>query len=120
MEQTVTNTDLSSALALIISRFDALDKKVSSLSHFSTEVKKVEWLNVSELCDYLPSHPREQTVYSWTSSRKIPFHKKGRSIMFDKKEIDAWLEDSDHIKSTEDLDREAYEFVNNKKNINKK
>ena len=115
MEETIKHNDMPAALTLILSRLDALDKRLSDMTHFSTESEKVEWLNVAELCKYLPSHPREQTVYSWTCSRKIPFHKKGRSIMFDKKEIDAWLLESRHIKSESDLAREALEFINSKK-----
>lgn len=74
----------------------------------------MQWLNVDELREYLPSHPQKQTIYSWTSTRRIPFHKKGRSIMFDKAEIDAWLQESDRIKSVEEIEREATSFINNK------
>lgn len=115
MERPITHNDMPEVLTLILSKLDALDERISNMAHFSTESEKVEWLNVAELCKYLPSHPREQTVYSWTCSRKIPFHKKGRSIMFDKKEIDQWLQNSSHYKSEQDLEDEAKSFIESKK-----
>lgn len=77
--------------------------------------QEYRWLNVTQLCEYLPSHPKKQTIYSWTSKKRIPYHKKGRSIMFDKGEIDAWLLDGEHFKSESDIEREAKEFVINGK-----
>lgn len=44
--------------------------------------KGLEWLSVSELSEYLPTHPVEHTIYCWTSNKQIPFHKKGKRIMF--------------------------------------
>ena len=118
MEKQNTYDNVPETLTLIMSKIDALTETVNSLGHFSTESKKVEWLNVAELCEYLPSHPREQTVYSWTCARKIPYHKKGRSIMFDKKEIDQWLQNSSHYKSEQDLEDEAKSFIESKKKNN--
>lgn len=115
MDDMNINNEMLEALTLVLSKLDALDEKVSSMEHFSTESEMVEWLNVAELCKYLPSHPREQTVYSWTCKRKIPFHKKGRSIMFDKKEIDQWLKNSSHYKSEQELEDEAKSFIESKK-----
>lgn len=118
MDEIITHDNMPAALTLIMSKIDALTETVNSLGHFSTESKKVEWLNVAELCEYLPSHPREQTVYSWTCARKIPFHKKGRSIMFDKKEIDQWLQSGSHYKSQQEIEDEARSFIESKKKNN--
>ena len=118
MEKQNTYVNVPETLTLIISKLDSLKEQLSSIAHFSTESKMVEWLNVTELCEYLPSHPREQTVYSWTCSRKIPFHKKGRSIMFDKKEIDQWLQSGSHYKSQQEIEDEARSFIESKKKNN--
>ncbi len=115
MDKTITYNDVPATLKAILSKVIALEERLIGIEHLSTEDEKVEWLNVAELCKYLPSHPREQTVYSWTCSRKIPFHKKGRSIMFDKKEIDQWLQNNSHYKSEQDLEDEAKSFIENKK-----
>lgn len=115
MEKNITYNEMPDALAYLITKVEAIDRMLKHMMPLSTEKKEVKWLNVEELCEYLPSHPREQTVYSWTSSRKIPFHKKGRSIMFNKREIDEWLQDSSHYKSEKDLEEEAREFITSKK-----
>ena len=72
-------------------------------------------LNVADLIEFLPTHPAEQTIYGWTSARKIPFHKKGKSIIFNKKEIEEWLREGTYRKSEADLENEAMAFINNKR-----
>lgn len=106
---------LHQAVMTILEKVEYLDAKLSKI--FSPEHEKVipAWLNVAELQNYLPSHPKKQTIYSWTCTRKIPFHKKGRSIMFNKSEIDVWLQDSEHIKSLDEIERAAQEFVTKKR-----
>lgn len=101
-------------LDAILAKVTALEEK---LDHFQPmpQAEGKQWLNMAELIDYLPNHPAEQTVYGWTSARKIPFHKQGKSIMFKKSEIDAWLEGSTYRKSQKDLEREAAAFINGKR-----
>ena len=33
------------------------------------------------------------TLYSWTSQRKVPFIKLGNRVRFDRKKLDAWLDE---------------------------
>ena len=51
------------------------------------------WLDIKELCEYLPNKPKKQTIYGYISASKIPVHKsKGeKKLRFLKSEIDAWL-----------------------------
>ena len=110
----ITDTTLDMFFKILMEKIDTLDEKFSNMFGSARDKKKSSWLNVSELQAYLPSHPKKQTIYSWTSTRKIPFHKKGRSIMFDKAEIDAWLQDSEHVQSIDEIEQEAQKFFNNK------
>jgi hypothetical protein len=71
-------------------------------------------MNLKELREYLPSHPAEQTVYGWTSCHQIPFHKKGKRIMFLKSEIDDWLH-AGKMKSQKELEEEAENFIKSKR-----
>ena len=98
----------------ILAKVTALEEK---LDHFQStpQAEGKQWLNITELIDYLPNHPAEQTVYGWTSARKIPFHKQGKSIMFKKSEIDAWLEGCTYHKSQKDLEQEAAAFVHGRR-----
>ena len=50
-----------------------------------------QWLNVEDLCKYLPDHPCRNTVYKWKRKGIIPFHKRSKHLYFLKSEIDAWL-----------------------------
>ena len=114
IEEITTFENLPKMMATLLQKVEGLYDRLDSIIRPPQEPESKLWLNVSELQAYLPSHPKRQTIYSWTSSRLIPFHKKGRSIMFDKNEIDAWLLDSEHMKSISDLEREANDFVKNK------
>lgn len=106
--------DLPKALAWIIDKLKDLEHKVDGLVPRTKEAPPDEWLNLRELCDYLPSHPAFQTVYGWTSCHQIPYHKKGKRIMFLKSEIDDWLH-SGKMKSQRELEQEASNFIQIKK-----
>ncbi len=77
------------------------------------------WLNLNELCDYLPDKPSKATVYSWVQKGLIPFHKGigQRRLKFSKPEIDSWI-NSGRVKTKFELDLEAEEHLN--KRISKK
>lgn len=115
IKERLTFEDLPNAIAVLLDKIEALAEKVEGLKIEKEDKDEPQWLNVAELSAYLPSHPKEQTIYSWTCSHKIPFHKKGRNIMFDKKEIDEWLLGSTHYKSEQELEQEAMQFVNSKR-----
>lgn len=50
-----------------------------------------QWLNISELCNFLPDKPSKNTIYSWVQNRTIPFHKGAKKLRFLKSEIDNWM-----------------------------
>lgn len=52
------------------------------------------WMNLSELCEYLPDKPSKPTVYGWVCNWQIPFHKTSKRLSFLKSEIDVWIMDS--------------------------
>lgn len=115
MEELIINNSLNDKLTLVLTKLDSIEKRLCEHITPMEEHQEAKWLNVAELCEYLPSHPKVQTVYSWTCSRKIPFHKKGRSIMFDKMEIDQWLQDGCHYKTEQDLKEEAIKYIESKR-----
>lgn len=49
------------------------------------------YLNIKELSIYLGF--AVGTLYQWVFYKRIPYHKFGKSIRFDKLEIDKWSED---------------------------
>jgi hypothetical protein len=65
---------------------DAISK-VNSKSDFD------EWFNLNGLIEYIPSHPKAQTIYDWVHKNIIPYHKSldTKMLTFLKSEIDDWL-----------------------------
>lgn len=113
-EQVLNFNDLPSALSLVISKLTDLDEKVSVLTSQIQSSNGREWLTVSELKEYLPTHPVEHTIYCWTSNQEIPFHKRGKRIMFLKSEIDDWLQEN-KSKSRTEIMKEAFAYVQSKR-----
>lgn len=109
-EKKITFDEMPGAMSWMMDKLTEIDVKIDGLSGKTQVVSEEQWLNLDELRAYLPSHPAEQTVYGWTSNHLIPFHKRGRRIMFLKVEIDAWLH-SGKIKSQEELRIEAEKHI---------
>ena len=92
-EKNITYEDLPKAMKWMMDKLNELTSKVDNINNQSVQPQTDQWMNLKELCEYLPNHPAEQTVYGWTSCHQIPFHKRGKRIMFLKSEIDTWLHD---------------------------
>lgn len=90
-DKNITFEDLPKAMSWMMDKLNKLDSKIDGLNNIPLVRPADQWMNLKKLCEYLPSHPAEQTVYGWTSCHQIPFHKRGKRIMFLKSEIDAWL-----------------------------
>lgn len=81
----------------INSRLDRLEKLLTDLSEkeFVSQHSNDsdQWFDLKGLIEYLPSHPRPQTVYDWVGKKIIPYHKAPdtKMLLFSKKEIDAWM-----------------------------
>ena len=114
-DKNITFEDLPKAMSWMMDKLNKLDSKIDGLNNIPQVRSADQWMNLKELCEYLPSHPAEQTVYGWTSCHQIPFHKRGKRIMFLKSEIDAWLHDGKR-KSQKELAEEAAQFINAKRN----
>jgi len=65
--------------------------KVINIEKTATDDDK--WLNIKELCNYLPDKPSKATIYGWVHIKKIPYYKKGKALFFKKSEIDRWLQE---------------------------
>ena len=63
------------ALSYLIEKVEGLEKTAQSLLNRQEECCSPHWMDVDELCDYIPSHPVKQTVYGWVSDKQIPHHK---------------------------------------------
>jgi len=75
------------------------------------------WLNLTELCEYLPDKPVKPTVYGWVHHRVIPCHRKGKKLYFLKSEIDTWLK-AGRKKTYAETANEAEQYLLTKKGLN--
>ena len=106
--------EMPQALNYLISKVESLEEMVNELSIQKDVPEQPEWMNIDDLRQYLPSHPAKQTIYGWVNDKLIPYYKTSKKLSFKKSEIDDWLNQG-HRKSTEELQREAGEFITRKK-----
>ena len=83
--------EIAQLKGFIMSNFSALQ---------APEPPKV-WMDLTQLCEYLPDKPSKATVYGWVCARTIPYHKKTKKLSFLKSEIDAWIIKSGHATAEE-------------------
>lgn len=93
-DKNITFEDLPKAMSWMMDKLNKLDSKIDGLNNIPQVRPADQWMNLKELCEYLPSHPAEQTL---------------------KSEIDAWLHDGKR-KSQKELAEEAAQFINAKRN----
>jgi hypothetical protein len=72
------------------------------------------WLNVDELCEYLPNKPKRQTIYIWVHNSIIPYHKRSLGLYFLRSEVDKWLKEG-RRKTVNEISVEAEKILANKK-----
>ena len=86
-----TLEEMPGALSYLIEKVEGLEKTAQSLLNRQGESSLPHWMDIDELCDYIPSHPVKQTVYGWVSDKQIPHHKINKALVFLQSEIDDWM-----------------------------
>ena len=109
--------DIPEILGWIKEKLVELDAKIDVIQDKKElAVEEDRWFSVQEVSDYLPEHPAVQTLYTWTSAKRIPYHKEGKRLRFLKSEIDTWLKKPEaHFKSIEQIEDEARKYVESKR-----
>ena len=83
---------------------ETLPKAFAHLTNEVSEIKRLllsksneqpteadRWLDLNELCLYIPDKPSKATVYGWVNARTIPVHKGGKKLRFLQSEVDNWM-----------------------------
>lgn len=104
--------DVPKAVAHLINKVEKIETLLSAEQKAQPEAD--QWLNLNDLCKYHPGHPAKPTVYAWIGQRSIPYHKKGKKLMFLKSEIDNWLKEG-RRKTAAEIQAEAEQYVNNQR-----
>jgi excisionase family DNA binding protein len=105
----ISFNDVPKAVAHLISKVEKIETLLQSQNR-SEQSETDRWLNLDDLCKYHPDHPAKPTVYAWIGQRSIPYHKKGKKLMFLKSEIDSWLKEG-RRKTAAEIQAEAEQFV---------
>ena len=105
----ISFNDVPRAVAHLINKVENIETLLSATQPQAQESD--QWLNLNDLCNYHPDRPAKPTVYAWIGQRSIPYHKKGKKLMFLKSEIDAWLKDG-RRKTAAEIQTEAQQYVN--------
>jgi predicted DNA-binding transcriptional regulator AlpA len=84
--------------------FNELPKAVTQLYDKLTNIERIlleksnvpqpqsdRWFDLNELVEYDPEKRTKPTFYGYVGDESIPFHKRGKKLIFLKSEIDAWL-----------------------------
>jgi excisionase family DNA binding protein len=83
--------ELPAAVETLIDMVKSMKRWIDNYEANSTT--QSQWLNIDELCDYLPDRPAKKTIYKWVSDNTIPFYKGTKALRFHKPEIDNWLKE---------------------------
>ena len=70
----------------------SVKKVLTELKELKQEETSDRWMNLNELCEYMPDRPSKATVYGWVNLGKIPVHKGGKKLRCLKSEIDNWMQ----------------------------
>ena len=110
--ETLSFNDVPQAVAHLINKVEKIETLLIEKQPKAQEADR--WLSLDDLCNYHPTHPAKPTVYTWIGQRLIPYHKKGKKLVFLKSEIDTWLKEG-RRKTAAEIHAEAEEFIRNKK-----
>ena len=105
-----TLEEMPGALSYLIWKVEGLEETIQTMRNRQQVSNAPHWMDIDELCAYIPSHPVKQTVYGWVSNKQIPYHKINKALTFLQSEIDDWMKQR-HSKSQEELEHEAQEFI---------
>ena len=89
------------ARATLLNEVRDLKQLVSERLTSPAPAENPVWMDLAQLCEYLPDKPSKATVYGWVCARTIPYHKKTKKLSFLKSEIDAWIIKSGHATAEE-------------------
>ena len=111
--------------------FDELPLAVSQLTNEVSELKTLvlqqfnqpaqdqdQWFDLNELVEYDPEKRTKPTFYGYIHKGLIPYHKRGKKLLFLKSEIDNWLKQG-RKKTNAEIEADADEHLSKRKGGNR-
>jgi excisionase family DNA binding protein len=110
--QSISFNDLPQAVQQLHTKLAGIEQLLKTMGSKKNDAS--DWLNIQQLCDYLPDKPAKATIYNWVQAGKIPYHKGSKRLRFSKPEIDQWL-NGNTFNTAEKIAAEARGYVLNTK-----
>lgn len=112
-DKEITFDQLPQAVAHIYKKLDQIERLL--LENNSTpQPDSIIWMDLEALVAYDPEKRAKTTFYAYVKRRQIPFHKRGKKIIFLRSEIDNWLKQG-RQKTFPEIVEKADEYLANKK-----
>ena len=92
--KTVTVAMIPEVLGTIVQELELLDAWLTMKTEpilNGTLGPDEEWMTLSDLLRYIPGNPKKPTVMNWLYTYGIPHYRTGKTLLFRRSEIDAWL-----------------------------
>ena len=118
MPEEISFNSLPHAVAQLLTKLNHIEKLLSEKSN-SPHYDSDRWFDLDELVRYDPEKRSKPTFYGYVHRQEIPYHKRGRKLIFLKSEIDQWLKGG-RRKTIEEIEEEAFFSLNSKKRGGKK
>lgn len=102
-----TFEQLPQAVSDLHGKLEIIERLLLQKGQNLADQEKERWLDLNELCDYLPDKPTKATVYGWVHHSLIPYHKREHSkkLIFLQSEINSWIK-SGRRKTASELQEE--------------
>jgi excisionase family DNA binding protein len=97
---------------LILERLDRIEKAIENLKTANPIQVNNAPMNVKEVSKYL--NISVSAIYKRTFKNEIPHYKYAKILYFKKEEIDEWIY-ANKIKTIQDIENEAYEYLRKRK-----
>jgi predicted DNA-binding transcriptional regulator AlpA len=99
---------------------EKVEKIISAISQKNNAPHTDQWFDLNGLIQYLPSHPKPQTIYEWVHKGIIPYYKSPdtKMLSFLKSEIDDWIK-TGRKKTQSEKSALVNNYLNNKNNGSK-
>lgn len=104
---------LQEILTPIIS--ESVRKSFQEFNRPNTDDSQKEYWDIKKTAEFLDLS--KASIYRYTSSNQIPFHKRGKKLYFKKSDILAWLENGKNLTNEEYEEKAQSKLLKSRKRI---
>jgi excisionase family DNA binding protein len=98
--ENITFDEVPTAISKLFTKLNEIEQLIMEQNN-QLYTKQEIWFDLEQLVNYDPEKRTKPTFYGYVHSRTIPFHKRGKKLLFLKSEIDTWLKEGRRKTRTE-------------------